>query len=1189
MHRILLHGCIMAFLYAVSISSVFSQKSKDLDYHQIPESFKSHPEYGKLKFEDDVNSTELIHLRTKNSRTFKNQSDTYTTVSTGGTFHFKDSKKRWISIQDQMSKSATNEYGIFQTELPIKINYQTGKTEMALTEKGQTIQFGENSSLQFIAKNGEVLKNFNSNKALNEPTVLKNQLVLKDFLPGLNRVQEVNYWSVRTDYFIEKKLDIPVHAEFLQISDELKMPSKWQIEYGEGEMTTAGWNGNLNILNEKGIVVSTISRPLYYDSFKSSKKDEISSHLGVGAYKINKTESGYNIKLLVPASWFNQENLVYPLVIDPTTTNTYASNYGLFDQSGFNASCQVDMNLNFPPTGGYVVTGTNTSYRIWSKGYVGNFGGSDYYGDKEEQRSRVGSVNGWSATQMGVGLNHNSTNPSYFTAANNGLTYTLNNLTIANGCYQDRPIIPYNWQGYQTFFPIGSGPAPLNQSGCIMAYQELVTNTWIVTATYNLAIVATPTTVSYPSATVCKDVTSVLATQTGTTGGVFASTTPGLTINASTGEVNPSTSTAGTYTVTYNVGTAPCNQQSTAVLSVLNAVTPTFNQVAPICSGGTFTLPTSSTNSPAVTGNWSPAINNTATTLYTFTPTAGQCGAPVTMTVVVNSAVAPNINSNSPICEGATINLSTTATGTYNWTGPNGFTSNVQNPIIPNATAAAAGTYSLSITGGCASAPAIVNVVVNPTPSVAVTKTDILCNGASTGSAVATATPVGTYTYAWTPTGGSAATASNLTAGTYTVTVANGACTSTGTVTITEPPILNLTTSTTGSACGTPSGTASVVATGGNGVYTYSWSPSGGTSATETNLVSGSYTVTVTDGNGCVKTANAIVISSNGPTVSIASVTNVTCFGQADGTAAVSVTGGTVPYTYAWLPTGGSAASATNLSPGIYTVTVTDDTGCSNAINVTITESPILNLTTSGTSANCGTSNGTATAMVTGGSGTYTYVWMPGNLNGATVTNLATGTYTVAATDGSGCNVASSYTVGLVGTIPVSVTPISTTIDEGQSVNLFAGTSLAIPGLTYSWTPTTGLSCTDCPNPIANPTVTTTYIATITSPDGCIGVDSSKINVRIICGDHFIPTIFSPNGDGNNDEFRIFGKCIVAIDLKIYDRWGEVVFESTDLQYGWDGTYKGELMNPASFIYSINISFIDGTFVNEKGNLSLVR
>lgn len=1035
MIKVLLHSLFTTIICVALSFSSYSQKS---DYHQIPDSYKSHPEYGVLKMDDNPNTTELIHLRTKNSRTFADQSGNYYSVSTAGTFHYKDSENRWISIQDKISKNTNHEYGIFQSELPIKINYRSGKTEMLVEKKGSSITFGENSSLQYVAKNGLVVENYLSNKTMGEPRVAGNQLSLKDFLPGLNRVQELEYWSVRTDYFIEQKLNIPSDAAFLQITDELILPANWKIEYGTGEMTTDGWNGDLLIVNQKGGVVSTISKPLYYDSFKSKNKNEVGSHLGLGSYKLTKTITGYTIQLLVPTSWLNQEDLVYPLVIDPTTTNTYALNYGLYELSGYNATCQVDMDLNFPPTGGYVVTGTNTNYRIWAKGFIYSDGFTSNYADKTEQQSRVGSVNGWSATQAGSGTNHLSTDPNYFTPANNGQDYPMNNLTIANGCYNDRATIPYHWQGYQTFFPHSAGPPQAQQMGCSMAYQELVTNTWIVTATYNLAtVVTTPVSISYPNTTFCASITSVQVTQTGVTGGVYSAVPAGLSINAATGEINPSASTPGTYTVKYLVGTPPCSSQSTKIVTILNYATPTFAQVGPICLGVSYTLPSNSTNTLSVPGTWSPAIDATATTTYTFTPNAGQCASTTTMTVAVSSI-----------------------------------------------------------------------------------------------SLVSTSSP---------------------------------------------------------STCGIVSGSVSVLASGGIAPYMYAWSPAIGTTATVSNLDAGTYNVTVTDAAGCSKNETATVIVIDPPVVVLASKTDVNCYGASNGSATISVTGGLTPYSYVWTPSGGNSLTTNNLSAGNYSVVVTDASGCVANTQFEITQPTELMVTTTGTESYCGKPVGSANALASGGTGNYSYSWSPGNGSGAGLSNLSPGNYVVTVTDANGCSKIGMYTVVLVGNIPVSATPPLSIIAEGGAVNLFASSNSNIPGTTYSWSPTTGLSCTDCPNPIATPENSTNYVVTMTTPDGCVGKDTAKIVVKIICGEFFIPTIFSPNGDGVNDDFRVYGKCIVGMDLKIYDRWGEVVFETTNHKAAWDGNYKGEPLNPGSFIYMVNLSLADGTFIKQNGNINLVR
>src|SRR5206468_12017947 len=154
------------------------------------------------------------------------------------------------------------------------------------------------------------------------------------------------------------------------------------------------------------------------------------------------------------------------------------------------------------------------------------------------------------------------------------------------------------------------------------------------------------------------------------TGGTYSALPAGLTI-AANGSITPGTSTAGTYTVTYTVAASGGCPGVTATTSVtISAViTPTFTQAAAICSGATLTaLPATSSN--GINGSWSPALNNTATTLYTFTPTAGQCATTTTMTITVNANVTPTFTQVTAICSGATLTaLPTTSlngiTGTW--------------------------------------------------------------------------------------------------------------------------------------------------------------------------------------------------------------------------------------------------------------------------------------------------------------------------------------------------------------------------------------------------------------------------------------------------------------------------------------------------------------------------------------------
>src|SRR6185436_12583056 len=226
------------------------------------------------------------------------------------------------------------------------------------------------------------------------------------------------------------------------------------------------------------------------------------------------------------------------------------------------------------------------------------------------------------------------------------------------------------------------------------------------------ATACTPPTASISYATpFCADITTAqLVTLTGTgtfTGGIY-SALPGLTLNSSTGAITPSTSTPGTYPVTYTVAPAGGCPGTTATTSVTiqPVITPTFNAVAPICSGATLSpLPTSSTNATPITGTWSPALNNTATTTYTFTPTAGQCATTTTLTITVNPNITPTFNPVAPICSGATLSpLPTSSTNATPITG-------TWSPALNNT---ATTTYTFTPTTGQCATTTTLTITVNP-------------------------------------------------------------------------------------------------------------------------------------------------------------------------------------------------------------------------------------------------------------------------------------------------------------------------------------------------------------------------------------------------------------------------------------------------------------------------------------------
>ena len=184
-----------------------------------------------------------------------------------------------------------------------------------------------------------------------------------------------------------------------------------------------------------------------------------------------------------------------------------------------------------------------------------------------------------------------------------------------------------------------------------------------------------------------------------------------------------------------------------------------------------------------------------------------------------------------------------------------------------------------------------------------------MCNGGSTGTAsvsVSGGTPG--YTYLWSPSGGTAATATGLAIGSYSclITDAKG-CILTKNFTLNQPATLTATTSQTNATCTVP-GQATVTASGGTAPYTYSWAPSGGNAATATGLVAGNYSCLITDANGCAITKNFTITGAITITATTSQV-NILCNGGNTGSASVVPTGGIAPYTYTWSPSGGTAAT----------------------------------------------------------------------------------------------------------------------------------------------------------------------------------------------------------------------------------------------------------------------------------------
>ncbi|MGZ4060641.1 MAG: PKD domain-containing protein, partial [Bacteroidia bacterium] len=655
----------------------------------------------------------------------------------------------------------------------------------------------------------------------------------------------------------------------------------------------------------------------------------------------------------------------------------------------------------------------------------------------------------------------------------------------------------------------------------------------------------------------------------------------------------------GTYTVTVT-DLHGCTTTATAIITQpAAALSVSTTNTAALCgaSNGTASSATTGGTTP-YTYSWSPSggtasgASGLAPGTYTLTVMDAHGCSDTSSTTIINSGGATVTTTATPVlCFGGSSGTTTaTASGgttpyTYSWS-PSGGTS-------ASASGLTAGTYTVTVTDG-SGCPTTSSVTVAQPAALAATavNTPVTCFGGSTGTATCTATG-GTppYTYSWT-TGSTTANTSGLPAGSVTVTVTDAhSCTTTATTSISQPTALTATTTNTPVSCfGGSNGSATALPSGGTMPYTYSWAPSGTSTAAISGLSAGTFTVTVSDAHSCTTTSTATVIQpAVALTVSSTSV-STTC-GTNNGTASSTPSGGTAPYVYSWSPSGGTAANSSNLAPGTYTVTVTDAHSCSASTSVIILNSNGINASIASTPIIChNDSTGSVIASVTGGTGPYSYLWNTGQLI-STLTNLGAGSYCVFASDASGCK--DTACVDLSNPAPVSADFSSdpTITDIYNSEIHF--TDLTPGSTTWQWNfgDTTGSISQD---PIHTYNQEGTYPVTliVTNNMGCI--DSVTHNIIINDGFTFYaPNAFSPNDNGVNDIFlpKGTGWNPSTFRLLIFDRWGNLIYQTSDMYQGWNGRVKnGPVAQNDVYVWKVDLSdIIKGRKHSYTGSVTIVK
>ncbi|CAN5358592.1 hypothetical protein BH09BAC5_BH09BAC5_02230 [soil metagenome] len=535
------------------------------------------------------------------------------------------------------------------------------------------------------------------------------------------------------------------------------------------------------------------------------------------------------------------------------------------------------------------------------------------------------------------------------------------------------------------------------------------------------------------------------------------------------GTVSVTGLTAGSWTCTVTDANS-CTSAQVFTLTQPSALTLTAaSQTNVSCFGGSngsATVNAASGGTPGYTYNWTPSggtgLTASGLTFGTYTCTATDAnGCTSTQTFNITqpaTAVVATSSATSIACNGGTSTVTVVASGgTSPYTGDGAFTVSAGGPY----------SYTVTDNNGCTSTTTI--TVTEPTLLATTSSaTSIACNGGT--STVTVVASGGTSPY--TGDGGFTETA-----GTYSYTVTdNNGCTSTTTITVTEPAVLTatLTSASNPTSCSGTDGAVDITVTGGTTAYTFLWS----NAATTEDLgavAAGTYSCTITDANGCTATVSASISDPNGPTASATS-TSILCNG---GTSTVTVvaTGGTTPYTGDGLFTEFA---------GTYSYNVTDANGCSSTATITLTEPTAIAVTSTSTSVLCNGGTADVTITATGGTSPYT---------GEGMFTDTSGTYSYIITDANGCMDSVSVTVteptALVATIVSSTNPSACGATDGAIDMMIAG---GTPGYTFLW------STTDTTEDVSN-LAAGSYNCTVTDTNGCttqIGATLNDPNAPVV-------------------------------------------------------------------------------------------
>lgn len=603
-----------------------------------------------------------------------------------------------------------------------------------------------------------------------------------------------------------------------------------------------------------------------------------------------------------------------------------------------------------------------------------------------------------------------------------------------------------------------------------------------------------------------------------------------------------------------------------AIIDALTSSTP--NSCNAACDGTVDVVVNGGT--PPYTYLWSPgnytnpAVSDLCAGIYSVTVTDfNSCSVIKTVTVTEPSLISVQNTFTQPTCNGACDGTATanpsggTAPYSYSWS-INGLTSATITNLC-------SGIYTVFVTdlNGCTTSQSVTltqpNLVVANASSINPTCVTI-CNGTATAAPTG---GTGAFTYSWVPSGLTSQSIASVCAGTITVFVndANG-CGASQNLTLVDPPAITIVSGATPANCGACDGALAVFPAGGSGApYTYSWSPTSQTNQIATNLCAGLYTVTVKDINNCAQPFNLSLNNNGGPDGDTSLLTNPSCNGLCNGALSVIVTGGTLPYTYSWLPNGPvGVSSQTNLCAGVYNLQTRDAAGCIRITTDTLVEPLAISANDSIVNISCnGLADGEIYLFPSGGTGPYTYAWNPpaGNTN-ASINSLAANTYNVVIKDSNNCSSPFSFNVSNPAAISILQSHVDLSCNGVCSGSANVTPSGGTAPYKYSWSS----SPTDTLSNVGN-LCAGTYTVFVTDARNCTQSASITVNQ---------PNAIVSNLIKNN--IKCFGQCNGS--AKVSPSGGVPPFTFTWVGVVSNADSVGAL---CAGNYAVNITDASGCFV----------